>query len=632
MTDATAFLKSLPPFDLLSEQELDIVLQIVEWERIAREEMRYQQHKTKLSGVDVIYRGSYEAFFFNSDGRKVLPEELGAGSTYGASSILVNKSKSIMTVQAKAGTEILRIPRDHFRRLCKANEGFYQYFISEFGREMLNDQFAHFVSPVQLDVDALNFDRYFVRRLDTIRPSSILSAAPDTPAYQAAHRMEEARISCLFIEEDQQYSGYVTDIILRNKIIGERRPTDTPIREIMEGPVYSIGRDAYVYEAILMMFQRKIRYLLLADEGVPTAVISRNKLLSDQAESPFVFIQSVRLAKTVDELTNKWAEVPELAFHLLSRGVKSELVNEIITNISDTIALKVIEGVLEEIGQPPARFVFMALGSEGRKEQTLKTDQDNAIIYEDKANEFRERTRKYFLHFATLVDDRLNAIGFSWCSGGLMAKNPKWTHSLSHWKRNYDKWIEQPNPESVMNFSTFFDCRLIYGEAQLIEELQAHIVRKLDRAGQLFFKQLADNALQYEPPLTFFRGIRTMAKGDQKVFNIKRAMTPIVDLVRVYALQQKILRTNTGERLQALREQGVFTEEDYHELMQAYYYLMGMRLRYQAQQIIFNQQEPHNYISPDALTKIELVTLKEIFRVIGKFQQRIRIIFTRTMF
>src|SRR5690606_10062063 len=143
----------------------------------------------------------------------------------------------------------------------------------------------------------------------------------------------------------------------------------------------------------------------------------------------------VKLATSLEELKQKWQKVPEIVFQLLTRGVRSEIVNQVVTSVSDAILLKVIEGAIEESGPPPAKFAFMVLGREGRKEQTLRTDQDNAIIYEDKANEQRELVRDYFLKFADMVSTRLNEVGFSFCEGGFMAKNPKWTHSLSHWKR-----------------------------------------------------------------------------------------------------------------------------------------------------------------------------------------------------
>src|SRR5690606_33218777 len=152
-----------------------------------------------------------------------------------------------------------------------------------------------------------------------------------------------------------------------------------------------------IFEAILMMFRTKSKYLLVEKEGEYIGFLSRNRLLSEQAQSPLMFIQSVKLAVSSQELKQKWEKVPTIVSQLLGRGVHAEIVNQVITTIADTISIKVIEKVISELGTPPAKFVFMVTGSEGRKEQTLKTDQDNAIIYEDKANEHRELVRDYFL-------------------------------------------------------------------------------------------------------------------------------------------------------------------------------------------------------------------------------------------
>jgi CBS domain-containing protein len=345
-----------------------------------------------------------------------------------------------------------------------------------------------------------------------------------------------------------------------------------------------------------------------------------------------VFIQSVKLAVSSEDLKAKWLKVPHFVAQLLGRGVHAEIVNQVITTIADTISQKVIEEVIKEIGPAPAKFVFIVLGSEGRKEQTLKTDQDNAIIYEDKANEQRELVRAYFLDFATRVSDKLNEIGFVYCTGNYMASNPEWTHSLSYWKKNYKSWIDDALPESAIKFSTFFDCRAIYGDTIIVDELRAFLDLELQNPIEKFFVYLAKNALQYEPPLTFFKNIRTQTIQTKEVFDIKKAMTPIVDLVRVYALQNRIFqKENTGERLKALRDIGVFTETQFNELMQSYYYLMGLRLKNQAQDIIEDKREPDNFILLDSLTKIEQVTLKEIFKTIANFQAGISMKFTNTL-
>ncbi|MDB5233201.1 MAG: signal transduction protein, partial [Hymenobacter sp.] len=478
-------------------------------------------------------------------------------------------------------------------------------------------------------------DQLFSRRIETLEMRPVVLCAAYTPIQEVARRMAAARTSCYFItnaDENGHIIGYVTDITLRDKVVGGLADARLPVETIVDAPVVSISSRAFVYEAILLMFRTKTRYLLVETDGEYVGFLSRNKLLTDdQAQSPFIFIQSVKQAQAVPELKRRWEQVPEMVYQLLNRGVKPEIVNQVITTVSDTIALKLIEGAIAELGPPPAKFVYMVLGSEGRKEQTLLTDQDNAIIYEDKANEQRELVRTYFLKFAEMVSDQLNEIGFSYCDGGFMAKNTKWTHSLSHWKRNYVEWMTDSNPETGMQFAASFDCRYLYGDPTIMDELHEFLAVELEKPVDRFFHYMAVNALQYEPPLTFFNNIRTFTHGSQQVFNLKKTMSPIVDLVRMYALKHRIFATNTGERLEALKTLGVFTEREAHELLQSYYYLMGVRLKKQAVQIISDNVEPDNYLDPKSLTKVEQVTLKEIFRVIADFQLKIKVGFTKSL-
>jgi CBS domain-containing protein len=480
--------------------------------------------------------------------------------------------------------------------------------------------------------DFTAFDQLYSRKIREVEQRAIVSCPGDTPVYAAARLMGEHRVSCLFVTDAGRIIGYVTDITLRDKIIAQRGDGSQPVAQVMDVPVVTIPEEAYVYEALLMMFRTKARYLLVEQDGRFTGFLSRNKLLSEQAQSPLVFIQSVKSAVSDEELKRKWETVPRILTQLLDRGVNAPIANQVITTVADTIALKVIEGVIETMGPPPARFVFMVLGSEGRKEQTLKTDQDNAIIYEDKANEHREEVRTYFLDFAHRVSQRLDAIGFSYCTGQYMAMNPQWTHSLSHWKRNYETWMEETVPENVIKFSTFFDCRCVYGDEDILRELQSFLDIELQKPHEKLFALMAQNALQYEPPLTFFQNrITTITQDEREVFDLKRAMTPIVDLVRVYALRNRVFEVNTGERLRALRDKGVFTENDFQELTQSYYLLMGMRLRKQATQIIRDKVRPDNFMELEGLTRIELKTLREIFRTIKDFQKRFDVAFRNNL-
>lgn len=622
------------PFNILPRDVLTGVADLLQEVKYGKEAVIYHQEVTKMKGVDIIVKGEYESFFYDSSYNKRSVELHHYRFCYGGISILLNKKRSLKTVIAKKGTVVYTLPKKDFVELCKSFKKFFHHFTAKYGEHLLDDEFAHFAKrPPTFEESYIASDQLYSRKMESIQYRGIVSCAATEPIYAAAKTMAKNKVSCLFVKNDGgKIIGYVTDITIRDKVVATCANPNNAIGNIMDKPVVSISTQAYVYEAILMMFRTKTRYLLIEENGEYIGFQSRNKLLSEQAQSPLVFIQSVKSATTVGELKRKWQKVPEIVTQLLERGINAEIANQVITTVADTIAIKVIEGVIDEMGQPPARFVFMVLGSEGRKEQTLKTDQDNAIIYEDKANEHRELVREYFLAFADKVSGRLNDIGFSFCSGGFMAKNHEWTHSLSYWKRNYASWIEASLAETAIKFSTFFDCRFLFGEAAIMDELKNFLDEQLQKPLEKLFYFMAKNALQYEPPLTFFKNIRTTTIGSQEVFDIKKSMTPIVDLVRVYALQNRIFEVNTGERLKVLKEKGIFTETSYNELNQSYYFLMSMRLKNQANQIINDKKEPDNYIDLNKLTKIEQGTLVEIFKIIGNFQSRIKIYFTNNLF
>ncbi len=625
------FLKNILPFSLLPDGVLQHTATLLGEILYKKDGIIYRQEVTRLKGIDIIAEGEYEVFFYDSNHNKRLTEIFKRGDCYGGISELLNGKKSLCTVSVKKDTLVYTLPRKAFAALCKNHDAFYQHFTDSFGQHMLNEEFAHFYkNPAGFERSFITSEQLYSRRIESIEYRQIVSCQMDTPVYQAAIVMQQQKISCLFVKNEAgDIAGFVTDITIRDNVVATQASYESPVGSIMDTPVESINIHAFVYEAVLSMFRTKTRYMLVEKNGVYIGFISRNKLLSEQGQSPLVFIQSVKQALSIEELKRKWETVPQLVAQLLDRGVHAAIVNQVITTVSDTIALKVIETVIKEMGKPPAKFVYIVLGSEGRKEQTLKTDQDNAIIYEDKANEHREEVREYFLEFATQVSGHLNTIGFSYCTGGFMAQNPKWTHSLSHWKKNYECWMNESVPETVMQIATFFDCRYLFGDEAIIKELQAFLDEQLVNPMERLYHFMAKNALQYEAPLTsFFKNIRTFKVAEKEVFDIKKAMTPIVDLVRVYALKNRIFEPNTGERLKALKDKQVFTEKESTELLQSYYYLMGLRLKTQSQQIIEEQAEPNNYIMPQQLTRIDQLTLKEIFKTIENFQQRIRIQFT----
>lgn len=634
MENLIPLLQRTPPFSLLPESVLSEVAESMQKKIFPKENLAYRQEVTELQGIDIIMEGEYQTFFFDASQNKRCIEIHHSPYCFGGISVVLNRVRALKSVMVKKGTVVYTLPKKEFMELCNANEEFFHYFTSDFGKKMLDEEFAHFVkTPASFEESYFAADQLYSRKIESIAYRDIVSCSENTPIFEVARIMAQNKVSCLFIrnEVDQNIIGYATDITLRDNVIARCVDPQKPVAEVMDNPIVSISNDAYLYEAVLMMFKTKTRYLLVEKDGEMVGFLSRNRLLSEQAQSPLVFIQSVKQAGNTAELRKKWLQVPDMINQLLGRGVHGEIASQIITTIADTITIKVIENVIRQIGKPPARFVFMVTGSEGRKEQTLSTDQDNGIIYEDKANEHREMVREYFLDFAKRVSDDLNTIGFVYCKGEFMASNPKWTHSLSHWKRNYEEWINETVPENAMKFSTLFDCRYIYGEEVIIAELKDFIQEQLQVPNERFFSFIAKNALQYEPPLTFFKRIKTQTIGKAEVFDIKTAMSPIVDLLRVYALKHTIDSENTGERMKKLHEAGVFSKEQYQELHHSYYYLMALRLKNQVYQINIEKKMPDNYIEISRLTKIERVTLTEIFKTISNFQQGIRMKFTGSL-
>ncbi len=623
-----AFLKSVRPFNLLPTTVLNDVAGMMEFCSFEQETTVYVQGESEVNTIDVVLEGQYDASFYDSEQVLKLKEIYDVSSIYGASSVLLNKKKSIRTVIARAGTVVLCLDKEEFKSLCRSYDDFFHHFTEQFGQKMLNDEYAHFVKRDSTrEGNFIDADFIFTRRINTIFPRPLVTCSPDTPVSEVAAKMVEKELNCMYVEKNGEIKRIITKDILIKKVLANALPASTPVKDVAKKKFVTIHKDALLYEALLALYPSEHEFVLVTDGERNLGYISRYRLLTEHAQSPLVFIQSVKLSNTVEELKDKWQKVPALIAKLLERGVNAEIVNRIVTTINDEILLRVIEGVRNEMPPAPAKYAFMVMGSEGRQEQTLVTDQDNAIIYEDKANEHREEVREYFLDFANRISTNLNEIGFSYCDGGFMAKNPKWTHSLSHWKGNYDQWINESVPDTVIKFATFFDCRFVYGDRKLFNELKEYMVDCLQKSKSKFLYSLASNALHFEPQLTLFNSIRTFSKDERKVFDMKKSMTPIVDLVRMLALKNRVIETNTGKRMQRLHAGGFLNDNQYKELMHAYYYMMGMRLKQQTSYILQQFTMPTNLVEPDKLAKVEQATLREIFKYIKDFQTTIHLEF-----
>jgi CBS domain-containing protein len=380
---------------------------------------------------------------------------------------------------------------------------------------------------------------------------------------------------------------------------------------------------------MMLMMQKNIKHLGIRDAAEKVVgVITNRDLLKAQGQSPFFIMREIAQARFINQIIEVHRHIPRLLQSLINTGAKAQNITRFLTTVSDAVLQKIIAFALAEMGPPPARFAFLVLGSEGRKEQTLKTDQDNAIVFEDLPSKSSKAAMKYFLSFAEKVCGWLDEAGYAFCKVGVMAKTPQWCQPLRNWKRYFTDWIHTAAPEALLQASIFFDFRAGYGDADLADELRRHLFESLV-GWPGFFRHLAENALFFKPPIGFFRNFLVASKGEHRdSFDIKAAMQPVVDYARIYALSHRIEETNTLGRLNELLRRQEISAQQYNELDTVYSYLMQQRFVRQVRAILEEKAAPDNYINPKKLSRIEQTTLKEIFKRIEKFQAKLSFDFT----
>jgi signal-transduction protein with cAMP-binding, CBS, and nucleotidyltransferase domain len=470
-----------------------------------------------------------------------------------------------------------------------------------------------------------------------------LKEAPRCPGdisiREAAALMSKNHYSAILVTAEgdaEGFTGIVTDRDLRVRVLAEGIDTDLPVDRVISSPLISIPDSALIFEAMLLMQEKSVRHLAVKDhDGRVISLISDQQLLHMQRNSSAYLIKEIHEARRVEDIVFAHQRLPQLAGALIGGGVNSKNICRIFTTVSDAIVERLITFAQEQLGPPPAAFAFIALGSEGREEQTLKTDQDNALIYDDMIHDDIHDTapgkqaREYFLELGQTVNRWLDQCGYKLCEGDIMAGNPKWCQPLSGWKKHFHGWLLAAAPQDLLEVNIFFDFRCVYGDKEFTAKLREYIGGLLDQQ-PAFFQFMARNALLYKPPIGFFGNIVTGSSGNHRsTFDIKDAMRPIVNFARLYALKHHIEDTNTQERLYRLFTGNVLTKSSYEEMVKVYDYLMQMRFKHQAAAIDENR-EPDNFINPKQLTEIEYTLLKNAFTGINHFQKRLSYDFTGT--
>ncbi len=427
----------------------------------------------------------------------------------------------------------------------------------------------------------------------------------ETQIKDAANLMTQKEQKILFVESNQKIIGAMNDTDLRKRFISGNLPENATVAEIMTSPVEKINADALLYEAVLLFKRKKVSHLLVQDNVQVKGYISNQDCLELQRNTLSYMIEEIETANQTSDIKRIYQRLPLMVNSLITSGDSIRNINRVITSVSDAVSNRVIEIVQDQMGAAPCPFVFIAMGSEGRCEQTLDTDQDNAIIFADST----ENHQNYFLKLGKKINDELHQIGYKRCDGEIMAGNPKWCQPISVWEKYFSDWINTPEPQSVLESSIFFDFRPVRGDSSLVEGLRQHIASET-KNNHLFFYHFADAMIKYKPSFE-----------DNKL-NLKKVMLPLVGYIRIYALKHNVWSTNSIERLENLVERNEMDEIRYCEIENMFNTVMLMRIRNQVQKIMRNDPAD-NIIHNKSLSKIENATLSKILSELHELQSEL---------
>jgi CBS domain-containing protein len=612
--DYFLFLSNIEPFSFLSEKEIKHISDLIQVEFFNEKKILFRQGISRLEKIYILKEGTAERFYESID-KKIVKDDLHKGEIFGGISILLNESIAIRSLEIQDNTSFYTFPKNVFISLCDKYEDFKYHFTNIFGKRMLDKTYLNLIVKKRSDKE--QSIQFFSNSISSVIRRNVLFCGVNNSIKDAAILMKQNRCSSILIKQDGRFIGIATDQDFRNRVVAADLKISNPISDIMSDPLISISEHSSVFEAFIKIMKTGVKHLaVINNENDAVGVISNSDLINAQGKLPFLFIKEINKAVSYEEISKKQKQLPQSIYILINEGAKAQNINNFVTAITDAILEKLIKFAIEEIGQPPVKFAFMVMGSEGRKEQTLKTDQDNAIIFEDVNGKELESVNAYFLRIGEHVCNMLDKIGYDFCQGDIMAKNPKWCQPVSVWKKYFKEWIYNANSEALLQISIFFDFRFGYGDIGLVNELREDLFNLLGNS-RGFFRYMAANTTHFRVPIGFFGNFIVESQGKFKnTFDIKAPMMLVVDFARVYALQHKISATNTMERLELLYKKNAISGSDYNDITHSYSYMMNLRFINQINGIINEGGEPNNNINPKKLSRIEQQTLKEIFKKI----------------
>ncbi|MEM0946515.1 MAG: DUF294 nucleotidyltransferase-like domain-containing protein [Pseudomonadota bacterium] len=553
-----------------------------------------------LPGLFVIESGAVEVV--STDGDVI--SHRGAGEFMGERGIL-RGGKAILSARATQPTELLVLSTGRFQDLIDD--------VPEIGR------WFERAGPVRAKPD----DGPYATGLMSVQVADIMARTPvscsaDSRIVDVARTMRDRSISSVLVMRDTDLIGIVTVHDLVNKVLAEGLGGDLPVGQVMTANPITILPDAVGLDALLAMAERRINHLPVADRlGRIVGMVGRTDLFRQQAATASHMASEIVAALSASEMAGVMARLPELLSFLTTAGTRPDAICRRITDLTDAVTRRLLVLAEEKLGPAPVPYLWAACGSQGRREQTGVSDQDNCLILDDSASDDHDA---YFSALAKFVSDGMHEVGFVYCPGDMMATNPRWRQPRRVWREYFAKWIAEPDEEAQMLASVMFDLRPIAGDTALFDDLQAETLR-LAKGNSIFVRHMIVNSLKHTPPLGLFRGLAVIRSGDHKNrLDLKHSgVVPVVDLGRVYALRGGLTAINTRQRIIEAAEMGVISTDGGRELLDAYDLISETRLRHQAAQIA-EGGKPDNFLAPATMSDLERNHLRDAFLIVRTMQ------------
>lgn len=590
-----AFLETVHPYDSLPQDELARVAGSFSRREFTARDRIYAAGQP-LEGLFLIQRGEVEII----DTYGALVSLLGPRNSFGERG-LMRDGMAVTTARTTRDTVVLLLPVAEFRRLFEESAPFRRFFqrgrVAEFRSSELTAQ-----------------------KVGDLMTRAPLTVPHHTPVHEAARIMRDNNVSSLGVTEGGRFAGLVTARDLTHRVLAEARSPDGAVADVMTRDPVTLPPSALGSDVLHLMLERHIGHLPVTEGGALVGIVTQTDLTRYQAVSSAQFVRDAASADTVADLAAITARIPRLLAQLVAAHHAHEVITRLITDISDTVTRRLVALAERDLGPPPVPYLWLACGSQGRQEQTGVSDQDNCMILHDGVTPDQ---MPYFASLARRVSDGLDACGYVFCPGDMMATNPRWCQPLSVWRSYFDGWITRPDPMAQMLASVMFDLRPIAGDTTLFTALQSDTLAHAAR-NTIFVAHMVANSLKHSPPLGLLRGFATIRSGEHKnQIDLKmNGVVPVTDLGRIYALLGQLEPANTRARLEAAETAGIVSTSGARDLIDAYDLIARTRLEHQAKQVRQGER-PDNFLSLNDLSDFERSHLRDAFVVVRTMQSSV---------